>query len=140
MVVQEEVVFYGHRNVRSLHTRTIEITKDPNLTLRGDCIIGVRANKSCRDLCDKLQRLLKEDSSLIGINIIVGNKSFELSGFGNRRLLVLSKHDIVIRKTTFICDRTIAIACDKASSDIPRDMIVSLQNPETKGIFSIVIE
>ena len=139
-MVQEEVVFRGHRNVRSLHSRTIEITKDPNLTLRGDCIIGVNANKSCWDLSEKFQRLLRDDMSSIAIEIIAGSRSFKISGFGNKRLLLLSKHDIVVRKTNFICERTLAVRCDKASCDIPRDMIVSLQNPEKKGIFSIIIE
>jgi|SRR4051812_22194421 uncharacterized protein len=139
-MVQEDVVFHGHRNVQSLHARTIEITKDPNLTLRGDCIIGVGANKSCYDMNQKLKRLLKDDSSSLTIDIIVGNKSFKINGFGNKRLLLLSKHDIVIRKTNFICGRTMAVCCDNASSDIPRDMIHCLQNPETKGIFRITID
>jgi hypothetical protein len=139
-MVQEEVIFHGHKNVRSLHARTIEITKDSNLTLRGDCIIGVSANKSCQDMSEELQRLLKDDSCSVTIDILVGNKSFKINGFGNKRLLLLSKHDIVIRKTNFICERTMAIRCDKASHDIPRDLIFSLQNPETKGIFRITTE
>ncbi|MGA7043503.1 MAG: DUF371 domain-containing protein, partial [Nitrososphaeraceae archaeon] len=49
-MAQDEVIFYGHANIRSVHPRTIEITKDPNLTLRGDCIVGISANKSCSDL------------------------------------------------------------------------------------------
>jgi hypothetical protein len=139
-MVQEEIIFYGHRNVQSLHARTIEITRDPNLTLRGDCIIGVRANKSCWNISDKLQRILKDDNSYITIDIIVGNKSFKMNASGDRRLLLLSKHDIVIRKSSFICERTVAIRCDKASCDIPRDMILSLQNPETKGVLAITVQ
>jgi uncharacterized protein len=139
-MAQEEIVFYGHRNVQSFHTRTIEITKDPNLTLRGDCIIGVSANKSCWDISDKLKHSLKDDDSYIIIDVIVGNMSFIVNGLGNSRLILLSRHDIVIRKSSFICERTIAIQCNKASSDIPREMILSLQNPETKGVLQITTE
>jgi hypothetical protein len=139
-MAQDEIVFYGHRNVRSFHTKTIEVTKDPNLTLQGDCIIGVRANKSCWDISDKLKRSLKDDNSAITIDIIVENKSFAINALGNSRLLLLSQHDIVIRKSTFICHRTLAIQCNKASSDIPREMILSLQNPETKGLLQITTE
>ena len=46
----DEILFYGHPNVRCLHQRTIEVTTDSHLTLRGDCIIGVRASKACKDL------------------------------------------------------------------------------------------
>ena len=139
-MVQEEIIFYGHRNVQSLHARTIEITKDPNLTLHGDCIIGVSANKSCCEITDKVQRMLKDNNSHIIIDIIVGNGSFTMNASGDKRLLLLSRHDIVIRKSNFICGRTIAIQSDKASRDIPRDMILLLQNPETKGVLRITTE
>ncbi|MGI0066726.1 MAG: DUF371 domain-containing protein, partial [Nitrosotalea sp.] len=36
-----EISFHGHENVRSLHPKSIEITTDPNLTVNGDCIVGV---------------------------------------------------------------------------------------------------
>ncbi len=139
-MVQEEIVFYGHRNIRSFHPRTIEITKEPNLTIRGDCIIGVSANKSCLDMSDKLKHCLKDDNSSIIIDVIVGNRSFIINGLGNSRLLLLSRHDIVIRKSSFICERTVAIQCDKASCDIPREMIMSLQDPETIGLLRIITE
>jgi hypothetical protein len=139
-MVQEDVVFYGHPNVRSTHNRTFEITKSSNLTLRGDCIIGVRADKACSDLDQTLKRLLKEDNSIVSMQIMVGNKLFQIKGQSNNGLLLLNKHDIVVRKTSFICHRTMSIGCDKASSDIPRDTIQLLQDPETKGILRIIIE
>jgi uncharacterized protein len=139
-MVQEDVIFYGHPNVRSTHNRTFEITKSSSLTLRGDCIIGVRADKACSDLDQTLKRLLKEDNSIVSMQIMVGNKLFQIKGQSNNGLLLLNKHDIVVRKTSFICHRTMSIGCDKASSDIPRDTIQLLQNPETKGILRIIIE
>jgi hypothetical protein len=139
-MTQDEVIFYGHENIRSLHPRTIEITKDANLTLRGDCIVGIRANKSCSDLSQILRRLLKADNSIANIEIMVGKTFFKIRGRGSRELLLFNTHDIVIRKSNFICPRTLSISCDKASSDIPREMILSLQNPETKGLLRITVE
>ena len=37
-----EIPFTGHKNILSLHKKTIEITKDSQLTVNGDCIVGVR--------------------------------------------------------------------------------------------------
>jgi uncharacterized protein len=139
-MVQEEVVFYGHPNIRSTHNRTFEITKSSNLTPKGDCIIGVRADKACSDLNQTLKQLLKEDNSIVKIEILVGNKLFQIKGHSSNGLLLLNKHDIVVRKTSFICHRTMSVGCDKASSDIPRDTIQLLRNPETKGILRITIE
>jgi hypothetical protein len=139
-MVQDEVAFYGHPNITSLHRKTIEITKDTNITPNGDCIIGVRANKACSDLDKRLQVLLKEDKSLIIIELIVENIVFRMTGYSNKKLSLHSKHDIVTRRSNFVCPRTLLVECDKASYDIPREIIQLLKNPKTKGLFIITGE
>jgi hypothetical protein len=139
-MVQDQVTFYGHPNIRSLHARTIEITKDEHLTPRGDCIIGVKANKACADLDKSLKHRLRSNSSVVKIEIIVGDESFLISGRGDERLSMLNAHDIVVRKTNFVCPRTMSVLCNKASSDMPRKLVKMLQDQETKGIFRITLE
>lgn len=139
-MVQDEVIFYGHPNVQSLHARTIEITKDEHLTLRGDCIIGVKANKACADLDEALKRRLKSNSAIVRIELMVGTESFLITGMGDQRLNLLSPHDIVIRKTNFVCPRTVSVRCDKASLELPRKMVKMLQDRDTKAIFRITVE
>jgi uncharacterized protein len=139
-MVQDQVTFYGHPNIRSLHAKTIEITKDEHLTPRGDCIIGVKADKACADLEDSLKHRLKSNSSVIKIEIMIGDESFLISGTGDERLSMLNTHDIVIRKTNFVCPRTMSVLCDKASSDMPRKLVKMLRDQETKGIFRITLE
>ena len=139
-MVQDEVTFYGHPNVQSLHGKTIEITKDDHLTLRGDCIIGVRASKACADLDETLRRRLRSNDSVVTIEIMAGGESFVISGKGDQRLTLQNPHDIVIRKTSFVCPRTMSVKCDKASSDVPRKIVRMLQDKDAKGIFRITVE
>ena len=139
-MVQDDVTFYGHPNVRSLHTKTIEITKDEHMTPRGDCIIGVRANKACEDLDEALKRRLKSNSAVVRIEIMVGDESFIITGMGDHRLSMLNPHDIVIRRTNFACPRTMSVLCNKASSEVPRKIVETLQDQNTKGIFRVTIE
>ena len=139
-MVQDEVTFYGHPNVQSLHAKTIEITKDEHLTLRGDCIIGVRASKACADLDETLRRRLCSDGSVVKIEVMAGSESFVISGMGDGRLTLQNSHDIVIRKTNFVCPRTMSVRCDRASSDVPRKMVGMLQDKNAKGIFRITVE
>jgi hypothetical protein len=139
-MVQDEVLFYGHPNVRSLHTKTIEITMDKQLSLRGDCIIGVRANKACSDLSESLKARLRQCHSTIIIEIMVGDETFTVRGTGDEQLLLTNQHDIVIRRTHFACPRTASVGCDSASSDIPRTIISALQNSNSAGIFRITAE
>jgi uncharacterized protein len=139
-VVQDEVTFYGHPNVRSLHSKSIEITKDAYLTPKGDCIIGIKANKACTDLEESIRRGLKSSSAIVKIEVIVEDESFNIKGRGDERLTTLNPHDIVIRRTNFVCPRTMSVLCDKASSDMPRELVRLLQHQEQKGIFRITIE
>ena len=54
-----EIPFSGHKNILSLHQKTLEITKDDELTSNGDCIVGVSANISCIDLPEKMKKRFK---------------------------------------------------------------------------------
>lgn len=139
-MVEDEIKFRGHPNVLSLHGRTLEITKDENLSLRGDCIIGVGANKACADLDPVVKAGIQRNDAPVKVEIILGSESFQILGKGDSRLSLLNKHDVVIRKTCFICPRTLSVMCDRASSDLPRKMVTMLQDDATVGLFRISVE
>ena len=127
------IPFTGHKEVLSLHEKTLEITKDDSLTSQGDCIIGVNSGISCIDLPEKMKKKIQNPESKIKFTIKVGKFLFKIQGHGSEKLTLKHVSDIVLRKSAFTCSRTIAINCDKASSDIPRDLVRLLQNPQTKG-------
>lgn len=135
-----EIKFTGHENIRSNHKKTIEITKESHLTPRGDCIIGVNASYGCADLPIELKEKLKDSNSKISFFIKVLDHEFRVIGRGDKNLILSHTDDIVIRKSDFVCPRTLAIKCDKASDLIPRDMVHALQNPNTTGMLVIEIE
>lgn len=135
-----EIEFSGHENIRSNHQKTIEITKDSNLTPRGDCIVGVNANSSCADLPEELKNKLKNIESKVTLSIKVGDDNFVIQGKGHPDLILTHTEDIVIRKSDFICPRTLAVKCDKASNLLPRNMVTRLQDPKTIGVFTIIVE
>ena len=133
------IPFYGHENIRSLHPKTIEITKESHLTVNGDCIVGVKADYGCNDIPDRMKMLLQNSKSHVRCTIMVKDFSFKVQGKGNNKLTLKNPHDIVIRKSSFVCPRTLATNCDSASDDIPRQMIRLLQDPDTRGIFIIEV-
>ena len=133
-----EIPFKGHKNILSLHKKTIEITKESELTVNGDCIIGINADLSCNDLPEKFKKKLQNPDTTIVFAIVTDGHSFSIHGKGSEKLTLKHTNDIVLRKSAFTCSRTIAIKCDKASDDIPREMIKKLQNPKTSG--KLVIE
>ena len=139
-MLTEEIQFCGHKNIRSLHSRTIEITKDPNLTLNGDCIIGVSATKSCSDLTSAVKNKIRRNQSIVEIDLIVEPFSIKIHGIGNDNLLLTHLHDIVLRKSNFISDRTLCLSCNVSAIQIPRKMIDLLKDPSKQGLLVIGVE
>ncbi len=135
-----EIEFSGHENIRSNHQKTIEITKESHLTTQGDCIVGVNATSSCADLPQELKDKLRISDSKVTFSINVGEHEFVLKGKGHPNLILTHSEDIVIRKSDFICPRTLAVNCDKASNLLPREMVSLLQDPKTKGTFTITVD
>jgi hypothetical protein len=138
-VAKESVEFRGHPNVRSAHPTTIEITTDDHLTENGDCIIGVRASKACAQLDGRVKDGLRRRGSSVTIRISVGNYSYVVNARGDPRLGLSHPHDMVVRKSEFISDRTLAVHADSASKNIPREIVRLLQDPATVGRFEIEV-
>lgn len=101
---------YGHPNITSTHRNTFEFTKDEDVTKTGDCIVGVKADFSLKELKELL------NYQRIKISIIVGNEVEEIMATPNKTFD--SNQEMVIRKTEFASDRTFAIKADKASVDL----------------------
>jgi len=135
-----EIEFSGHENIRSNHQKTIEITKESHLTPQGDCIIGVNATSACSDLPSELKEKLKDSKSKVRFSIRVGDFEFNVDGKGHPELTLTHAEDIVIRKSDFVCPRTLSVKCDKASDLLPREMVKLLQNSKTKGTFTISVD
>ena len=91
---------YGHPNVKALHKTTLEITKDHYLTPRGDCIIGVKADKAARDLNPMLKKLISKEKSLIYIILACCGVYDVIVAKGSRKLSLGNTRKIIIRKST----------------------------------------
>lgn len=132
-----EIMFSGHKNIRSLHTGTIELTRDSDLTPSGDCVIGVNADCACADIPGELRAKLQDASAKIMFTITVDGMAFELEGRGNPAISLVHERDIVIRRSTFVCPRTLAVGANAAADAIPRQMVGALRDPASRGTLLI---
>ncbi len=137
MAILEKISAYGHENILCTHSTTIEITKEKSLTKKGNCIIGSNASKACFDLNSILKKKIQEESK-IKITLRLEDLQDSFYGFGSKELRLLDKNEMVFRKSTFICDRTVLINCTKSSEDIKRELIEKLKVPGNK--LSIIFE
>ena len=111
---------YGDPNIRATHKTTIEITKDDHLTERGDCILGIRADRGLKDIKNFLDS--HKGKKLI-VEFTVDDLSDRVTGYLDPRLSFLDERDIVIRKSSYICKRTLMINADKSAAEIDLSLI-----------------
>lgn len=140
MRVTEKINAYGHGNIRSTHETTIEITKEKSLTKRGDCIIAVGATKGARDLGQEFREAMKREGTRINITVEAGGVKEVVKARGTPRLLLTHPTDLVVRKSNYVCDRTVAIGADKAAGDLSRELVEKLKSPTQKVTITLTAE
>ena len=117
---------FGHPNISATHKTTIELTREDFLTHTGDCIIGVKADKACADLPKKFKELLKLGRRL-RITLECNGFKETITARGDPRLTFTDEHRMIIRKSDFVCGKTLCVRADKAAADLNRDLIEELK-------------
>lgn len=135
----ERVIVYGHENVTAMHRTTIEVTKDPEISRRADCIIGVRANKGISELSEEFRALARDENAQIKAVFSAGGLEEVVTGWGHPELSFAHKTDMVFRKSDFICPRTLMIRADKACVDLDRKIVEKLKDWKQKVIVEISV-
>lgn len=130
MRIVETILARGHENITATHKTTFEITKEESLTRRGDCIIAVSANKAMPDFKPKFKKALKNENAKLIIEIKAGKVCEIIRAYGSSQLQLTHPTDMVIRKSSYICNRTLAIKADKAAADLSRSLVEKLRKPE----------
>jgi len=130
MKVVETILARGHENITATHKTTFEITKEESLTKRGDCIIAVSANKAMPDFKSEFKKALKNENTKLIIEIKAGEIREIVRACGSSQLQLTHPTDMVIRKSSYICNRTLAIKADKAAADLSRSLVKKLRKPK----------
>jgi hypothetical protein len=128
MRITEVVDARGHENVQSTHKTTFEITKETTLTKRGDCVIAVGATKGAAGLNPRFKEAAKKKSARITIKIEAGEVKEVVRARGSPRLSFTHPMDLVVRKSGYVCGRTVAVRADKAASDLSRELVEKMRS------------
>jgi hypothetical protein len=139
MELSETIIARGHENIRATHRTTFEITKESTLSKRGDCIIAVSANKALADLNPQFKENLRKEDAAITILIDAGGVAELVSASGSSQLILTHPTDIVVRKSGYVCSRTLAIRADKAACDLSRKLVEKLRNTTREVKITITV-
>ncbi|CCC82243.1 DUF371 domain-containing protein [Thermoproteus tenax] len=127
-VAEDVIIARGHVNIRATNRRTLEITKDPYVTSRGDCIVACCADKAGPDLSQEVLALLRLRGNVM-VEIEVGGLSEIIIG-KTPMAEPRNPYRLVIRKSNYVDDSTLAVQADKSAADLPRPLVSLLR----KGI------
>jgi len=140
-LVVEVVRAWGHPNVKAEHPTTFEVTRERWLTSKGDCIIAVGADKAARDLGREFKEAARRPGAEITIVIEVPSHGVEevVRAEGHPALTFEHPTDMVVRKSYFVCGRTVAVGADKAARDLSRELVRALRERGTRVIIRLEV-
>jgi len=121
-----KIVSSGHLNLSATHKTTLEWTTEDFLNKTGHCIVGIKADKSFADLPKQFKELLKQGKEL-KITLECGGFKDVVTGYGDPRLTFIDPHCMIIRKSDYVCGRTLAVCADKAAADLNRNLIEEMK-------------
>jgi hypothetical protein len=126
MEVQEIIHCRGHPLVIGNHPTTFEVTREDHLTKNGNCIIGISADKGCGGLSAAFKKVLANDDAILTTRLSSGDVTVEVTSHGSSRFTLDHPTDMVWRRSSFVCGRTIGILSDHVAADLPKALIVNL--------------
>jgi len=127
---------YGHRNILATHKATLEFTREKELSLKGDCIVGVGSDFD-REALKKF--IEKNGNKKVLITIKIKKNGDGLSEKFNAILNPSfdDEKEIVIRKSDFISSRTLAIRSEKAASDFGKELVRLMKEPSSRMVIEL---
>jgi hypothetical protein len=137
--LRETILAHGHENVKGTHRTTIEITRETSLSKKGDCILAVGADKATTDLSPRFIEKLRSDQARLIVLIEADGVVETVNAYGSANLILQHSRDIVIRKSRFIDDRTLAIRANKSANELSRAFVKLLKNPKQEVRINLTV-
>ena len=128
---------YGHPNILGAHKTTLEFTKDREVSLKGDCIIGVNADFDLGKIRNFAENSINKKIT-ITIKTTSKLKKLQETVFAELNPSFNDETEFVVRKTDFVSERTFATSSNKAAFELNRGLINYLK--EKKNKIAIIIE
>lgn len=125
----ETVTFscWGHPAIRGTHAKTVELTREREISARATCVVGVSADV--------------EPAELVGFT---GPLLVTLRAAGYEEVLRATAHpgfrlteSLVIRRSQHRSANTFATGADRGAKDLPRDLLKALNHTDTRLLVTV---
>ena len=137
--LKEIILAKGHENILAIHPTTLEFTGEDEVSRSGDCIVAVSADRAMPNFSTEFKKRLVKENARLTILLEAGDIVETITANGSAHLTLDHPTEIVVRKSNYICNRTLAVKADKASADLSRDLIKQLRNPAQKVKITLIV-
>ena len=137
---REKVLAFGHLNIQATHQSTLMFTREKHLSKTGDCIVAVASEKALADLSPEFKDKLRKPNAKLAILIEADGLTEQINASGSPKLILTNPTDMVIRKSDYVCNRTLAIHADKAANDLHRAFVEKLKDPKHKVKVTLIVQ
>lgn len=127
MEVTEIIRCRGHHHVSASHPTTFEVTTEQDLTRNGHCIIAVEADKGAAALSAEFRNVLCHDDAILETTLIYGGCTVHVRSAGSKAMTLDHPSDLVWRRSTFVCGRTVGIRSDMVAASLPKELVRHLR-------------
>ncbi len=136
-----KVTFYaqGDPLITATHRTTLEITKEELKSRRGDCVVATRSELGLLELPEEFKSSARVEDARMSLIIEVGGLSEEVQGRGHPSLSFASGREIVVRRSGYVCGRTLMIYANKAAADLSREMVARLRVEDARVKLILVV-
>jgi hypothetical protein len=124
--MREVIRARGHEHVAATHESTFEVTTDDWLTPAGDCIVGIDADRAPADVDDDFVAACRDPGAMITLTLETADVRDEIHARGHPDLTFESDRSAVVRTSTYVDDRTVAVGADAAAADLDRALVAAL--------------
>ncbi len=136
---KEFVTVYGSPAITATNKTAFGFIKSKEIRTDKDSIVGVKADKCCKDLNPEFKRSLAGRKK-VQITVEADGVTDVISAYGSPALRLDSENAIFVRKDDKIDGRTAAILADRAASDLKKELIEKLKNPKTRALITLEIK
>ena len=126
MEAQETIYCRGHPLILGNHPSTFEVTREDHLTKNGNCIISIAADKGCDGLSPHFKRVLSHDDAVLFTRLSCEGVTVEVKSRGSFMFILDHPTDVVWRRSSFVCGRTIGIMSDYVADTLPKTLLANL--------------
>ena len=118
---------HGHPRISGSHTKTVEFTRDPEVTARATCVLGVRSEHDDREL----GRLRGDVEVTIECGDARDTFTATMSAF------FLADDALVFRRGPGLRGRTLAYDATKSAADMDRELVRAAHDPAAEVVVTI---